>query len=129
MYIDDGSNTPESGTEFVSRYERWQCPDLRAQYLSQENESSRWSPRLLHGDIVSPPLPSLRSKFNKVRNLPKVDGDAAPLVIPDEKQSNKTRINGAKRNESFYGHRDEVMKEDEARSASLAKRDHRYQKL
>jgi hypothetical protein len=100
VYIDDGSNTPESGTEFVSRYERWQSPDLRAQYLSQENESSRWSPRLLDDDIVSPPQPSLRSRFNKVRNLPKVDGDTTPLVIQDEKQSNKTRINGAKRNES-----------------------------
>jgi hypothetical protein len=130
VYIDDGSNTPESGTEFVSRYQRWQSPDLRAQYLSQENESSRWSPRLLDDDIVSPPLPSLRSKFNKARNLPKLDGDMTPLVIQDDKQSNKTRrTNGAKRNESFYGHWDEVMKEDEARGASLAKRDNRYQKL
>jgi hypothetical protein len=61
VYIDDGSSTSESGTEHVSWYEHWQSPDLRAQYQSQENESSRWSPRLIGDDKVSTPLPSLRS--------------------------------------------------------------------
>ena len=114
----------------MSRYERWQSPDLRAQYQSQENESSRWSPRLLDDDEVLNPLPSLRSKFNKGQKFPSVDEDTTPLVVQDDKQSNKARrIKGTKRNESFYWSWDEVLKEDEARIASLAKRDNRYQKL
>jgi hypothetical protein len=115
VYIDDGSNTPESRAEYVSRYERWQSPDLRAQYQSQENESSRWSLRLLDGDKVSTPRPSLRSKFNNVRNSPKVNGDTTPLVIQDDELGNRARsTNGKERNNSFYGDWSEVLKEDEA---------------
>jgi len=95
VYIDDRSNASESGAEFVSRYERWQSPDLRAQYQSQENESSRWSLRLLEDDEVSTLRPSLRSKFNKGRNFLKVDGDTTPVVIDDE-QSNKARSTNGK---------------------------------
>jgi hypothetical protein len=130
VYIDDGSSTPKSGTEHVSRYERWQSPDLRARYQSEENESSRWSPRLLDDSEVSNPVPSLRSKFNKVRNFPKMSGDTTPLIVQYDKQSNKSRsTNGTKRNDSFYGYWDEVLKEDEARITFLEKRDNRYQKL
>lgn len=65
VYIDDGYRTPQGVTEYLSRYERWQSTDLRAQYQSQESESLRWSPRLLDDGQITTPLPSLRSSFNK----------------------------------------------------------------
>lgn len=129
MYMDDGAHNTESGTQYVSRYERWQSADLRAQYQNQEHESSRWSPRLLEDDQVSAPLPSLRSKFNNVASLPAADGDTFALIAKENKQSDKTRTHNAKRNDSLYGYWDETSKEDEGRIAILAKRDNRYQRL
>jgi len=101
VYIDDGYYTSQSGTEYVSRYERWQSPDLRYQYQNRENENSRWSPRLLDDDQTSIPLPSLRSRFNKVRSSSAVDEDTSPLVAGSDRQSHNTRNNMDTKNKSF----------------------------
>jgi hypothetical protein len=100
VYIDDGYYTSQSGTEYMSRYERWQSPDLRDRYQNRENENSRWSPRLLD-DQTSIPLPSLRSRFNKVRRSSAVDEDTTPLVAGSDRQSHNTRNNKGTKNGSF----------------------------
>jgi len=129
VYIDDGYQSGESEAECVSSYECWQPPDLRVQYQSQENENSRWSPRLLNDGEMSTPQPSLRSRFSDARRNSMVRGDATPTVAEDNINEDERSSKGRKKHESYYEYWEEILREDACKVASLAKPDDRYPRL